>query len=119
MAALKSLTFTTLPTPRADRTLDRRARTIARLEEQKLLLKDPNYTRTVRTWRTARNQWRKPPADFAVVANALEWLLCVVCSEQVEANRVREGKDRNCGPVIGQAAIRDRYADFRDPCWRT
>ena len=50
MAALKSLTFTTLPTPSADRTLDRRARTIARLEEQKLLLKDPNYTRTVRTW---------------------------------------------------------------------
>jgi hypothetical protein len=38
MAALKSLTFTTLPTPSADPTLDRRARTIARLEEQKLLL---------------------------------------------------------------------------------
>jgi hypothetical protein len=38
MADLKSLTFTTLPTPGADPTLDRRARTIARLEEQKLLL---------------------------------------------------------------------------------
>ena len=50
MAVLKSLTFTTLPTPSANPTLDRRARTIARLEEQKLLLKDPNYTRTVRTW---------------------------------------------------------------------
>ena len=56
MAALKSLTFTTLPTPRADRTLDRRARTIARLEEQKLLLKDPNYTRTVRTWMRKRRE---------------------------------------------------------------
>ena len=56
MAALKSLTFTTLPTPRADRTLDRRARTIARLEEQKLLLKDPNYTRTVRTWVRKRRE---------------------------------------------------------------
>jgi hypothetical protein len=50
MAVLKSLTFATLPTPSANPTLDRRARTIARLEEQKLLLKDPNYTRTVRTW---------------------------------------------------------------------
>ena len=50
MAALKSLTFTTLPTPSANPTIDRRTRTIARLEEQKLLLKDPNYTRTVRTW---------------------------------------------------------------------
>ena len=29
---------------------DRRTNIIARLEEQKLLLNDPNYTRTVRTW---------------------------------------------------------------------
>ena len=50
MAVLKSLTFTTIPTPGGNPTLDRRTRVIARLEEQKLLLKDPNYTRTVRTW---------------------------------------------------------------------
>jgi hypothetical protein len=31
-------------------TLDRRARVIARLEEQKLILKYPNYIRTIRTW---------------------------------------------------------------------
>jgi hypothetical protein len=31
-------------------TLDRRANIIARLEEQKLLLNDPSYIRTVRTW---------------------------------------------------------------------
>jgi hypothetical protein len=30
--------------------MDRRANTIARLEEQKLLLNDPSYIRTVRTW---------------------------------------------------------------------
>jgi hypothetical protein len=29
---------------------DRRAKVIARLEEQKVILKDPNYTRTIRTW---------------------------------------------------------------------
>ena len=50
MTALKSLTFTTLPQPGSNPTLDRRANAIARLEEQTLLLSDPNYTRTVRTW---------------------------------------------------------------------
>jgi hypothetical protein len=47
---LKSLTFTTLPKPGANPTLDRRTKIIARLEEEKLLLADPNYARTVRTW---------------------------------------------------------------------
>ena len=50
MNALKSLTFTTLPTQGANPILDRRAKVIARLEEQKLILKDPNYTRKNRTW---------------------------------------------------------------------
>src|ERR1017187_4583790 len=50
MAVLKTLTFTTMPTPGGNPTLDRRARVIARLEEQKLILKDPNYTRTARNW---------------------------------------------------------------------
>jgi hypothetical protein len=50
MSALKSLTFTTIPKTGANPTLDRRAKIIARLEEQKLLLNDPNYIRTVRTW---------------------------------------------------------------------
>jgi hypothetical protein len=50
MSALRALTFTTLPEIGANPALDRRAKMIARLEEQKLLLNDPNYTRTVRTW---------------------------------------------------------------------
>jgi hypothetical protein len=50
MAVLRSLTFTTMPTPGGNPTLGRRTRVIARLEEQKLLLKDPNHTRAVRTW---------------------------------------------------------------------
>jgi hypothetical protein len=50
MSALKSLTFTTLPKIGANLTLDRRTNMIARLEEQKLLLKDPKYTRSVRVW---------------------------------------------------------------------
>ena len=50
MSALRSLTLTTIPKIGANPTLDRRTNIIARLEEQKLLLKDPSYTRTVRTW---------------------------------------------------------------------
>lgn len=49
MTALKSLTFTTLPKLGANPTIDRRAKVIARLEEQKQLLNDPNFARTVRT----------------------------------------------------------------------
>jgi hypothetical protein len=49
MAVLKSLTFTTLPQPGANPTLDRRLRVIERLEEQKRLVADPNYKRTIRT----------------------------------------------------------------------
>ena len=50
MAHLKSLSFTALPPVEADPVLDRRNRTIARLEEQKQLLTDPNYVRTVKVW---------------------------------------------------------------------
>jgi hypothetical protein len=46
----QSLTFTTLPKPSANPTLDRRTKIIARFEEQKLLLADSNYARAVRTW---------------------------------------------------------------------
>jgi hypothetical protein len=49
MNTLKSLTFTTVPKIGANPTLDRRAKVIERLEEQKLLLNDPTYKRTVRT----------------------------------------------------------------------
>jgi len=50
MASLKSLTLTTLPQIQADPVMDRRNRTVAHLEEQKRLLQDPNYTRTVKVW---------------------------------------------------------------------
>ena len=49
MAMLKSLTFTALLQPGTDPVLDRRTKVIARLEEQKVLLNDPNYRRTSRT----------------------------------------------------------------------
>ena len=50
MSALKSLTFTTLPKPSVNPTLDRRSKIMTRLEEQKKLLADPTYMRVVRSW---------------------------------------------------------------------
>ena len=50
MASLKSLTLTTLPQIQTDPVMDRRNRTVAHLEEQKRLLQDPSYTRTIKVW---------------------------------------------------------------------
>jgi hypothetical protein len=47
---LKSLSFTALPKSANDPIQMRRAKFVARLEEQKLLLKDPNHVRTVQRW---------------------------------------------------------------------
>src|SRR3954471_4094046 len=47
--SLKSLTFTALPKIEANPVQERRTKTIARLEEQKQLFANPNFTRTVRT----------------------------------------------------------------------
>lgn len=50
MPILKSLSFTALPKTGNDPVQIRRAKFIARLEEQKLLLNDPNHVRTVQRW---------------------------------------------------------------------
>jgi len=50
MASLKSLNLVALPKASSNPTLDRRARVVARLEEQKLLLQDSAYHRVVRSW---------------------------------------------------------------------
>lgn len=50
MPVLKSLSFTALPKAANDPVQLRRVKFVARLEEQKLLLKDPNHVRTVQRW---------------------------------------------------------------------
>src|SRR5277367_3428502 len=50
MPVLKSLSFTTLPKNANDPVQARRTKFVARLEEQKLLLADPNHVRTVQRW---------------------------------------------------------------------
>jgi hypothetical protein len=44
---LKSLTFTTVSARSYDPAANRRAKLVSRLEEQKLLLQNPSYARTV------------------------------------------------------------------------
>ncbi len=50
MSALKSLNFTVLPKIDGNPTIERRLRTVTRLEEQKALLDDPSYVRRVRSF---------------------------------------------------------------------
>src|ERR1700721_4160035 len=50
MPVLKSLSFTALPKAANDPAQLRRVKFVAKLEEQKLLLQDPNHVRTVQRW---------------------------------------------------------------------
>jgi Family of unknown function (DUF6641) len=50
MPVLKSLSFTVIPKTGNDPVQLRRAKFVSKLEEQKLLLKDPNHVRTVQRW---------------------------------------------------------------------
>jgi hypothetical protein len=59
MPVLKSLSFTALPKTRNDPVQTRRAKFVSKLEEQKLLLKDPNHVRTVQRWAKVDGQ-RQP-----------------------------------------------------------
>ena len=50
MAVLKSLTFTNVPVRGHDPVAGRRTKLVDRLEEQKSLLQNPSYVRTVQRW---------------------------------------------------------------------
>jgi len=97
MNTLKSLTFTTLPTQGANPILDRRVKVIARLEEQKLILKDPKHTRTNRKWvkkdgeRVMVEHQQRVPLWWRQHPNG-SYALFV---RRVEANRVRERQARD------------------------
>lgn len=50
MPVLKSLTFAAVPARNQDPAVHRRAKLVARLEEQRLLLQNPAYVRVVQRW---------------------------------------------------------------------
>src|ERR1700743_1084934 len=77
----QSLSFTALPKNGNDPVQSRRTKFIAKLEEQKLLLKDPNHVRTVQRWTkvngerqaTTRQQavrpwWKTDPSGQVVMS---------------------------------------------------
>jgi hypothetical protein len=81
MPVLKSLSFTAIPKSGNDPVHMRRAKFAARLEEQKLLLKDPNHVRTVQRWtkvngerqattkqQAVRPWWKTDPAGQVVMS---------------------------------------------------
>jgi hypothetical protein len=104
MPVLKSLSFTALPKTANDPVQLRRTKFIAKLEEQKRLLKDPNHVRTVQRWikvngerqattkqQAVRPWWKTDPTGQ------------VVLSVKFGAKPVefREGPSRHSGPVQG------------------
>jgi hypothetical protein len=81
MPVLKSLSFTALSKNVNDPVQARRTKFVAKLEEQKLLLKDPNHVRTVQRWtkvdgqrqavtkqQAVRPWWKTDPAGQVVMS---------------------------------------------------
>ena len=81
MPVLKSLSFTARPKTGNDPVQTRRAKFVAKLEEQKLLLKDPNHVRTIQRWvkvngerqavtkqQAVRPWWKTDPAGQVVMS---------------------------------------------------
>src|ERR1700716_957598 len=79
MPVLKSLSFTATPKTGNDPVQQRRAKFVSKLEEQKLLLKDPNHVRTIQRWvkvngerqattkqQAVRPWWKTDPAGQVV-----------------------------------------------------
>jgi hypothetical protein len=81
MPVLKSLSFTALPKSGNDPVQMRRTKFIAKLEEQKQLLKDPNHVGTVQRWtkvngerqavtkqQAVRPWWKSDPSGQVVMS---------------------------------------------------
>jgi hypothetical protein len=118
MPVLKSLSFTSLPKTGNDPVQLRRAKFVAKLEEQKLLLKDPNHVRTVQRWTKVDGQRQATTKQQAVRA----WWKTdptgqVVMSVKFGAKPLELGQGRYRRSVQGQAAGGDRHPDLGRPSW--
>ena len=118
MPVLKSLSFTALPKTGNDPVQARRAKFVSKLEEQKLLLKDPNHVRTVQRWtkvngerqattkqQAVRPWWKTDPAGQVVMSIKFG-------AKPIEFEK---GKAGIVGPVQGQAPGRNRHPDLGRP----
>src|SRR5258705_13635717 len=103
MPVLKSLSFTALPKTGNDPVQQRRAKFVAKLEEQKLLLKDPNHIRTVQRWvkvDSERQGTSSRPSGPGGRSIPRVRLSCP-SSSGGQVHRVREGQGRHRRPVQG------------------
>ena len=113
MPVLKSLSFTALPKSGNDTVRKRRTKFITKLEEQKLLLKDPKHFRTVQRWTKVNGEPQATTKQQAVRPwwKTDRWSGGDVDQVWGEAHRIREGQDRHRSPVQGRAPDRDRHTD--------
>ena len=92
---LKSFTFVPQPKPSSDPLIIKRERMVARLEDQKKLLADPNFVRTVKRWERKEGRresaGRKADPNLEMVAARSERRLRNDREGRIEAHRVREG----------------------------
>ena len=85
----------------------RRAKFVAKLEEQKLLLKDPNHIRSVQRWvkvdgeRQGTSSRPSGPGGRSIPRVRLS----CPSSSGGQVHRVREGQGRHRRPVQGQASL--------------
>jgi hypothetical protein len=121
MTSLKSLNIVPLPKSGGNPILDRRARVIARLEEQKLLLNDSTYMRSIRSW-SKGDDGKK--ALVETKQRILPWWTAqpsgsyvFFISLRLEADRIREGQSCHSCAFIGKAAFSNRYANCGSSKW--
>src|SRR5712671_2645259 len=111
MPVLKSLSFTALPKTGNDPVQQRRAKFVAKLEEQKLLLKDPNHIRTVQRWvkvdgerqattkqQAVRPWWKIDPSGQVVMS--IKFGAKLIEFEKGKAGIVVQSKDKLAGVIV-------------------
>ena len=107
MPILKSLTFTAVPARSHDPVANRRAKLVERLEEQKKLLANPSFVRTVQRWTGKGDERRQLEKQQRVkpwwrTDSAGHFVMSIYHGAQPD--RVREGQGRHRRRVAGQAA---------------
>jgi hypothetical protein len=114
MPVLKSLAFTAMPKTASDPVHIRRAKFIEKLEEQKLLLQDPAYIRTVQRMAEVDGQKqpvvRKQRVKPWWKTDSTGQIVMSIKSVQSPSSSRRQSWHRR--PVQRQAAWSHRHTDF-------
>jgi hypothetical protein len=116
MPVLKSLSFTAIPKTGNDPVQARRAKFVTKLEEQKLLLKDPNHVGQSSDGRRSTGSDRPPPSGrLSVPGRRRTQPARSLCPSSLGVRPIEFEKGHARRPVQGQAAGGDRYPDLGRP----